>query len=470
MINHSNKYDNHQFYLESIFGVVEIYLDGKDRANLITPKSANPSPFAPKGVNLNPYGSGGDFICFPLLADIGFSVPANQKAAFSNVQVRHFRQPSNVIFSEDLTNAQTIFSKSQSASPSLTISNQSYQVEGQPDGTLITANPSKNAAPMLRTEFQTANRTIQKARLYVTARGIYEMYLNGKRVGDDYFNPGLTQYNKTHFYQTYDVSDFIEQGKNNALGAWLSEGWWSGNITFRGENWNFFGDRQSLLCKLVITYSDGSQEVITSDPEKWKIYTEGPIRYGSFFQGEVYDATKEAAIAGWTQSGFKEQGWKPTVAVPLEGTASKGSFTDFAGRTIPLPYDKQEITAQIGENVKIVKTMTAKSVEEVRPGVFIYDMGQNMVGFPSIQLDHTAKGKTIRLRYAEVKYPNLPEYKGNTGMIMLENIRAALTQDIYITKGGGETIQPRFTFHGFRFLEISGVDEALPLEKVQVKC
>ncbi len=130
---------------------------------------------------------------------------------------------------------------------------------------LVTADASRNATPMLRTAFQT-KPNIKKARLYVTARGIYEVYLNGKRVSEEYFNPGLTQYNKNHQYQTYDVTSNLIAGKANALGAWLSEGWWSGNITYSGESWNFFGDRQSLLAKMVITYADGSEQIITSNP------------------------------------------------------------------------------------------------------------------------------------------------------------------------------------------------------------
>lgn len=106
-------------------------------------------------------------------------------------------------------------------------------------------------------------------------------------------------------------------------------------------------------------------------------------------------------------------------------------------------------------------------MEEVRPGVFVYDMGQNMVGVPKIKLSGMKPGTRICLRFAEVKYPDLPEYKGNTGMIMLENIRAAMAQDIYIAKGGEETIFPRFTYHGYRFVEITGIDEPLPAASVK---
>jgi Alpha-L-rhamnosidase N-terminal domain. len=103
---------------------------------------------------------------------------------------------------------------------------------------------------MLRTVFTSPDAGVVKARLYVTARGNYEININGQRVGEDYFNPELTQYYKTHLYQTFDVTDYVQIGQN-AIGAFLAEGWWSGGATFTGENWNFFGDRQSLLAKLV---------------------------------------------------------------------------------------------------------------------------------------------------------------------------------------------------------------------------
>ena len=128
-----------------------------------------------------------------------------------------------------------------------------------------------------------AEKEVQKARLYITARGVYEAYLNGERVGDDWFNPGLTQYNRTHMYQTYDVTAQVREGRN-AFGVKLGEGWWSGSITFTGSSWNFFGDRNSLLAKMVITYADGSTKTVVTEPESWKITTDGPIRFSGFFR------------------------------------------------------------------------------------------------------------------------------------------------------------------------------------------
>src|SRR5690606_19640401 len=151
---------------------------------------------------------------------------------------------------------------------------------------------------------------------------------------------------------------------------------------YSGENWNFFGDRQSLLAKLVITYQDGSAKVITSNPRDWKYYNDGPVRYGSFFQGEVYDANKEVAVNGWSEAGFDDKNWVAAVEVALEGNSYMGTFTDARGGTTTFSYDDMQLIGQIGQNASIVKTLTAQSVDEVRRGVFVYDMAQNMVGFP----------------------------------------------------------------------------------------
>lgn len=416
LINNENKYNKHQFIFRNNLGFTQIQINNREVAR----------------ANINPLGTGGDFVAYPVVADIGYAISANQTATFSDIQIRNYRKPSNVLFSES---GQTI--------------------SGGQSGVFVTHNPSRNSMPMLRTTFDTGKKIV-KARLYVTSRGIYEFYLNGKKVNDDYFNPGFTQYNKTLMYQTFDVTNQILQGKN-AMGAILAEGWWSGGSTYSGENWNFFGDRQSIMAKLVIKYADNKEEVIVTNPETWMYFNDGPIVYGSLFQGEIYDSSKEEAIEGWSTASYKSDKWKQAQEVALKGTISLDE-TDYA---------HQQIIGQYGPTVKQIKELTAQSVEEVRPGVFVYDMGQNMVGVPQIQLNGMQKGQRITLRFAEVKYPDMNEYRSNSGMIMLENIRAAMAQDIYIAKGGRETIQPRFTFHGYRYVEITGIDEALPIEHVK---
>jgi alpha-L-rhamnosidase len=459
ILNGDNAYEPHTFFLDNVFGAFTVFIDSRDTDHKL-----------PGNINLNPAGRGGDYIAFPILADIGFSVDAGQKAFFSDLTVNHYREPSNTIFSETpgLKGYNGIFAAHlKNTNSGLSLKEGKFVVEGRTAGIFIVADPSRNSMPMLRTEFTTPGKTVRSARLYITSRGIYEVFINGKRVGEDYFNPGLTQYNLTHLYQTYDVAGLIIPGGKNAIGALLGEGWWSGNITYTGSNWNFFGDRQSLLAKLVITWNDGSRSVIVTNDRDWKYFNDGPVLYGSFFQGEFYDATKEAKILNWNSAGYNDSSWKRAVEVPLKGTTYYGAFTDRSGTRSAFSFDNMSLTGQIGENARIVKELTAISVKEIRPGVFIYDMGQNMVGVPQVKISGTKPGKKITLRYAEMLYPDLAESAGKVGMIMTENLRAAHVQDVYIAKGNSEVIQPRFTFHGYRYIEVSGLDKALPVESVK---
>ncbi|MFM6938001.1 MAG: alpha-L-rhamnosidase N-terminal domain-containing protein, partial [Aquirufa sp.] len=341
MISKANQYQAHTIYATCNFGVYDVYIDQADKDHKINPTPKNASPFAPAGFNLNPVGVGNNFISYPMLAEIGFQVPTGETAYFSEVFIKNFRQPSNTLFAA-------------ADNPKLWPSwdGKQFRVSGM----MAVANPSQHAAPMLRTEFSTQGKAIKKARIYATARGIYELYLNGKRVGDDYFNPGLTQYNKTHQYQSFDVTSLLKSGEN-AWGAWLSEGWWSGNITYSGDSWNYFGDRQSLLAQLIIEYADGSEQVIHTNPAQWKSYNDGPIRVGSFFQGEVYDAQKDAAIAGWATVDYSDKNWKPAAAIALEGTA----FLDKS-----LDYGNMKLSGQLDDRVQVRKVLQAQSIQEPR--------------------------------------------------------------------------------------------------------
>ena len=429
VLNKDNSYQKHRLYINSVYGYTQIYINGREKQNLVAE------------LNLNPLGQGGDFITFPVLGEIGFQVWPGMKASFSDIEIKNYRMPSNTLYSDK----------------------HRYDLTGGHNGILRTKNVNRNAAPMLRTVFNSeSSGRVTKARLYITARGIYEVYINGKRVGNDYFNPGLSQYNKTHFYHVYDVTSLIGPGKN-AIGAILSEGWWSGGITYRGDAWNLFGDRQSLLAKLVVTYSDGKEKIVTTRPDSWKCYSEGPVTYGSFFQGEVYNAGREDAVRGWCTASYDDSRWKNASVIPLAGNTAPAVHHGL----LQNEYDDMRLMCDIGPSPRKIKELSAVSVKEVRPGVYIYDMGQNMVGVPLIKLTGCESGKKITLRFAEILYPDLPQYEDNKGMLMLENIRGAMAQDIYITRGGEETINPRFTFHGYRYVEITGISSALPVSDVK---
>ncbi|MDB5131494.1 MAG: Bacterial alpha-L-rhamnosidase [Mucilaginibacter sp.] len=475
VINADNKNNRHNITIHNEYGTLTLSLDGNslffiEEAKATTQPAA---PFPGRGnraaaVTLNPLGAGHDVISYGMLCDIGFSVEAGQSASFSHLTVSNTRKPGNTVFEENLATSRYdgIFkSFANDSNSGLSIREGKYHISGGAKGISIVANPSRNSMPMLRAKFSVMNKKVAGARLYITSRGIYEVFLNGKRVGNDYYNPGLTQYNITHLYQTYDVTGMIANGQN-AIGAMLGEGWWSGMLSY-GAIWNHFGDRQSLLAKLVITYNDGSKDVVTTNDKDWKYYNKGPVVYSSLDMGEIYDATREAAVKNWSTAGYNDRDWKPAVIINLKGTAYTGGATDFRGVKETFNFDKLSLIGQIGEPAGVFKTITATSVKEVRKGVYVYNMGQNFVGVPRIGIKNGKAGKKITLRFCEVLYPALKESGSNIGMIMTENYRAALSQDMYTMVDGEQVFQPEFTSHGFQYIEISGIDAPLPLGAVQ---
>lgn len=373
-------------------------------------------------VDVGPLGHGGDYIAYPQLSHVGWLVEPGHMARVNGLEVREIRSPNALLYSNE------------------------GMAEADSDQFFLT-DPSHGGMPMLRSSFKVKNKEVESATLFATARGIYEISINGCKVGDGFLTPGLSQYNKHHYYQTYDVTPLLRSGKNDIL-ALLAEGWWSGDITYGGGNRNYFGDQLALLACLDVHYTDGSSTVMVTDPAKWEASTDGPVVYASLFQGQVTDARKDWADATW----------RPAREMVLEGHISDGTFGQTAPRTDE--YDHWELVPQTDPSPGIFTVLTAQSVTEVRPGVFVYDMGQNMAGIPSITLEGLKEGQQLRFRYAEVLYPDMPEYKGNEGMLMLENIRGAMAQDIYIASGAPqEVFEPHFTQHGYRYLEITGMDK-----------
>lgn len=478
VVHAGNRHAEHRVEVQSVFGAIVIRVDGSSALTAADAGEGRPQQgpgrrLPPNGVNLNPAGLGGDYLTYGMLCEIGFAADPGQAAYFRDVTVRHLRHPRNILFREDLT-AQPykgIFADA-AGKGGFSVADGRYQVQGGAPGLFLVRDPSRNSMPMLRTAFRLKNAPVQSARLYATARGIYELYLNGRRVGEDWYAPGLTQYNRTHLYQTYDVTGMLRTGEN-ALGAMLGEGWWSGLLSF-GNVWNHFGDRQSLRVKLAVRYADGSSDVFVTNQKEWKYYGAGPVVYSSQYMGEVYDATREDAVKGWSEPGFDDSSWKEARTVPLEGTsyldsAAGGQETPmaFPMRTVPLDYSKLQVVGQIDEPAGVFRVLKAKSVREARPGVFVYDLGQNITGVPRITIRDGLPGRKVTLRFSEMLYPDLPESGKNTGMIMTENYRAALSQDIHVLRAGEQVIQPRFTWHGFQYIEITGISRALPLEDVE---
>jgi alpha-L-rhamnosidase len=477
VINEKNRYAVHRLAIRSEYGELTLRVDGNDTFFVSEEVGANSGPPAAgrrkagSTVSLNPArdpaGAAHDFLTYGLLCDIGFQVDAGQSASFSNFTIANTRNPANAVFHEDLTQLpyRGLYRRfAEDAHSGLRIEHGAYVLTGGKRAAFVVADPSHGSMPMLRTTFDVGTKKIKAARLYATARGIYELYLNGKRVGDGYYNPGLTQYNRTHLYQTYDVTNEVAAGRN-ALGALLGEGWWSGLLSF-GNIWNHFGDRQSLLAKLVVIYDDGSREVLTTNDRMWKYFNDGPIVYSSLSMGEVYDAMREASVEGWSTASYDDRAWHSATKVPLQGTAFMGPSMDASGAA-GINYDHLSIVGQIGEPAKIYQVLTARSVKEVRKGVYVYDMAQNLVGVPRIRFEQGEPGRRVIIRVSEMLYPDQEASGANVGMIMTENYRAALSQDQYVMKAGAQTFQPRFTSHGFQYLEITGLDAPLPLSRVQ---
>ena len=320
---------------------------------------------------------------------------------------------------------------------------------------LIWSPADESGAPMLRKEIK-IEKDIASARLYTTARGIYEYYINGKRLGNDWFNPGSTDYRYRIMYNTYDITSMLQKG-DNGIGAMLGAGWWSDFTGFATSWQDQFGTQLSLLAKIVISYTDGTEDVIVSDPS-WKVWDLGPITSDSMQNGEDYNAMRE--VEGWSNGGFDDSEWYDACVYEA-------------------PAEDVELQYYIGSPIQNNITLTAVSVNEPAPGIFVYDMGQNMVGVPCITLKGE-KGQQITLRYGEMIYPlEVPEdpmppltaevYAERKGRAYNENYRGALATDHYVCSGAaaGETIQPHFTFHGYRYIEIHGLKEALPLDAVK---
>jgi len=278
---------------------------------------------------------------------------------------------------------------------------------------------------MLRREFK-LNGEIARARAYVTSHGLYEMQVNGERVGDQLFTPGWTSYNKRLQYQTYDITRRLKNGQN-AVGVLLGDGWYR----FRGRY--SYGDRLAVLLQINILYKDGREEFVGTD-QNWKATT-GPILSSEIYEGETYDARLEKP--GWTLPGFDDQQW--------------------AGVTVAaLPKDNLVVSA--APPVRGIEELKPVKIFRTPAGDTVADMGQNMVGWVRFKVRGSA-GTIVTLRHAEML-----DKQGN---FYTENLRKAKATDRYTLKGYGlETFEPHFTFHGFRYVAVDGYPGELTPDSV----
>lgn len=319
---------------------------------------------------LNPLGRF-DVLAFPMLCQVGFQAGAGSSVEFRRLTVRNLRTPKAVLFEATPEHPGPF-----GAVKGLGVEQGCFSLMGTEETTLATADPSHHSMPLLRTGFA-VKEGLKKARLYVTARGVYQGQVNGADLSKDWLQPGANQFDKHLDYQIYDITQKLLPGKN-AMAFGLASGWWSDAQTYVIANHNYFGDRPSLLAKLVLEYRDGSREVVATRPKSWRLSAQGPVIYAGNFQGEIYDARREDGFAGCSLAEYDDSGWEtPAVldALPIPLEDQEPGW--------PAPNHTQpKFTAWNRTPVRAVQVLKANAVIQPRPGVFVYDMGQNMAGRP----------------------------------------------------------------------------------------
>jgi alpha-L-rhamnosidase len=310
-----------------------------------------------------------------------------------------------------------------------------------------------------------AAKPIRRAVLYGTSLGIHEFQLNGQRVGDAWFAPGWTDYHQRAYYWTHDVTLLLRRG-DNAIGAWVADGWYAGYIGFglltgigtEAIGRNTYGKTPAVMAQLEIEYADGTRETIVTD-RSWKVTGAGPVREGDFLMGERFDARLEQS--DWATAGFDDSSWEPAI-LASENASAPANFYEWT--TPAKPEEKLEIKPRPvdlsfkrpaklesfpGEPVRVTQEIKPIAITSPTNGVYIFNLGQNIAGVARLKVKGPA-GTVIRLRFGEMLHQD--------GRLMTENLRKARATDEYVLRGDrqGETWTPRFTFHGFQYVEVTG--------------
>ena len=262
---------------------------------------------------------------------------------------------------------------------------------------------------------------MKRATVHATAHGLYELHLNGEKVGDDLLTPGWTTYHKRLQFQSYDVTEMLQESAEACLGAIVGDGWFRGPFTWQTRA-NIYGDKAAFLCQLHIEYSDGSEEWVVSD-EFWMSH-EGPIRQSEIYNGEVYDA--RLSLEGWSCPNYPAENWIPCPVL-------EESF--------------EPLVASCSEPVRVTERLSVKDMFTTPNGETVLDFGQNLVGRVCFQLKGNA-GERIVIEHAEVLDAD--------GNFYTDNLRSAKQRIDYTFAGGGvESYSPHFTFMGFRYIRVS---------------
>ena len=332
------------------------------------------------------------------------------------------------------------------------------------DATPLHADPARLHLPPARhyrRPFATA-KPVKRAVLHGTALGLVDWSIDGRRVSEDLFQPGWADYHRRVHARTHDVTGLLAAPGPHCLGAVVADGWYAGYVGYgllvgygpHKTGRSIYGKTPAILCQLDIEYADGTRERIVTDPS-WRVTDAGPIREADFLMGEAYDARRE--FVGWDTPAHAddESIWQP--AVPAEANAAEKAafFEPGLSREVAVGFVRPgEIVAYAAQPIRVTEDVPAKSVREHAPGVFVFDLGQNFAGVVQLKVAAPA-GTEIRLRYGEMLHRD--------GRLMTENLRKARATDTYVCKGGGvETWTPRFTYHGFQFVEVTGLPAGTP--------
>jgi len=311
----------------------------------------------------------------------------------------------------------------------------------------------------------TPTKPVARAFLHFSALGIAEFHLNGVRVSDGFFESGWADYARRAYTRTHDVTKLMRAG-TNCLGAIVTDGWYAGYVGYGvlvgyGPNKAgryFYGKTPALLAQLEIEYADGSREVIATDPT-WQVSGDGPIREADLIMGESHDARR--ARQDWCSANGAAD-WKWESAIPAADNGStRATFYDNCGaREVDLGFrPPPKLQAYTAPPIRVTEELPAKRITEPKPGVFIFDLGQNFAGVARFKFKGPA-GTRVQIRYGEMLHSD--------GRLMTENLRKARATDFYTLRGDadGEVWTPRFTYHGFQFVELTGLPEKPSLDAV----
>jgi alpha-L-rhamnosidase len=312
-----------------------------------------------------------------------------------------------------------------------------------------------------------AAKPVKRAVLHGTALGLVEWSLDGRRVGDHWFEPGWTDYCKRVPARTHDVTGLFTSGADDhCLAATVADGWYAGYVGYgllvgygpHRTGRAIYGKTPALRCRLDIEYADGSRETVVTDTS-WQVTNAGPIREADLIMGETYDARLE--MPGWNTAGFVADGrWQLAIAATAHPAVKAPFFEPGVEREVSLGFAPPEVAGYATQPIRVTQELPARSVKEQRPGVFVFDMGQNFAGVVRLKVAAPA-GTEVALRFGEMLHPD--------GRVMTENLRKARATDTYICRGdttavgspqdgdGRETWTPRFTYHGFQYVELSGL-------------